>query len=135
MEKILTFIINKNKLLLLLGSDQDPQFHKSFWYVITGACEKIDNSLEETVIREVKEETNLNLDKIINLNWILEYESLGNHCKEHVFISYTNDTNVKLNEESIDYKWCDLNEFIDLIKWYYDKNELKQKLIKYLEKQ
>ena len=34
MEKILTFIIRKNKLLLLLGSDTDPQFKESFWYVM-----------------------------------------------------------------------------------------------------
>lgn len=134
MEKILTFIIKNDKLLLLLGSNQDPQFHQSFWYVVTGACEQIDKSLEETVRREVKEETNLNLDKIIDLNWTLEYESLGNHCIEHVFISYTSDTNISLNEESIDYKWCDINEFINLIKWYDDKKELKQKIIKYLVK-
>lgn len=134
MEKILTFIINKDKLLLLLGSDQDPQFHQSFWYVVTGACEQIDKSLEDAVRREVKEETTLNLDKIIDLDWILEYESLGNHCIEHVFISYTNETDVNLNEESIDYKWCDIDEFINLIKWYDDKILLKEKLIKYLDK-
>lgn len=29
MEKILTFIIRKNKLLLLLGSDTDAQFKES----------------------------------------------------------------------------------------------------------
>lgn len=40
MEKILTFIIRNSKLLLLLGSNEDPQFKKSFWYVITGGVEK-----------------------------------------------------------------------------------------------
>lgn len=53
MEKILTFIIKENKLLLLKGSPRDPQFHKSFWYVVTGACEHFDKSLEDTVKREV----------------------------------------------------------------------------------
>ena len=47
-EKILTFVVNEEgKFLLLLGSDKDPQFHKSFWYVITGAKEEIDNTLED----------------------------------------------------------------------------------------
>ena len=56
MEKILTFIINeKSEWLLLKGSDKDPQFHKSFWYTVTGGKEEYDNSLEDTVIREVKE--------------------------------------------------------------------------------
>ena len=94
MEKILTFIIQNSKLLLLLGSNEDPQFKKSFWYVITGGVEKTDNDLYDAVKREVKEETNLGLNKIIDLNLIFEYESLGEHCIEHAFISHTNDDNV-----------------------------------------
>jgi len=133
MEKILTFIINNNKLLLLLGSDKDPQFYESFWYVVTGSVEKEDETLFDTVKREVKEETNLDLNEIIDLNWACEYESLGNHCIEHIFISYTNHNNIILNEENIDYKWCDLDEFISLIKWYYDKDELKNILKKYIK--
>lgn len=132
MEKILTFVIRNNKLLLLLGSNEDPQFKKSFWYVITGGVEKKDNNLYDAVKREVKEETNLNLNKIIDLNLIFEYESLGEHCTEHAFISYANDNNVILNEESLEYKWCSLNEFINLINWHYDKNELKKLLKKYI---
>jgi 8-oxo-dGTP pyrophosphatase MutT (NUDIX family) len=58
MEKILTFIINKEgKLLLLKGSKNDPQFHKSFWYVVTGSIEPFDRTKEEAVSREVFEET------------------------------------------------------------------------------
>lgn len=132
MEKILTFIIRNSKLLLLLGSNEDPQFKKSFWYVITGGVEKTDNDLYDAVKREVKEETNLGLNKIIDLNLIFEYESLGEHCIEHAFISHTNDDNVILNEESLEYKWCSLNEFINLINWHYDKNELKKLLKKYI---
>ena len=132
MEKILTFIIKNKKLLLLLGNNDDPQFHKSFWYVVTGACEKYDNNLIDTVKREVKEETNLELIEIIDLNWIFEYNCLGNDCIEHAFISYTNSNNIKLNEESIDYKWCDLDEFIKLINWHYDKKTLKSKIKQYL---
>ena len=133
MEKILTFIVKNKKLLLLLGSDKDPQFHKSFWYVVTGGCEKEDKSLQDAVKREVLEETGLTLTKIIDLNWVFEYESLGEHCSEHAFISFTNMDKIVLNEESIDYKWSDLDEFINLIEWYGDKQELKEKLIKYIQ--
>ena len=46
MEKILSFIVNNNKELLLLhGNNNDPQFHESFWYVITGSREIEDNDL------------------------------------------------------------------------------------------
>ena len=130
-EKILTFIVNEGKFLLLKGSDKDPQFHESFWYTVTGSVEKEDNSLEDAVKREVKEETNLEINRIEKLPLIFEYESLGKKCVEHGFISYVLDDKVILNEENIDYKWCNIQEFIKLIKWYYDKDELINVLEKY----
>ena len=64
MNKILTFIVDEDKKLLLLkGSPDDPQFKKSFWYVVTGGCEAYDKTKEDSVIREIKEETGI---KIIN---------------------------------------------------------------------
>lgn len=133
-QKILTFIVHNNKFLLLKGSDEDPQFHESFWYVVTGGVEKEDKTLEATVKREVKEETNLNVKKIENIPLVFEYESLGKNCIEYAFISYTSDDNIILNEESIDYKWCDINEFINLINWNYPKEELKKILKKLINR-
>ncbi len=130
-QKILTFIVSDNKLLLLKGSNKDPQFHKSFWYVVTGAVEKEDKSLTDAVKREIKEETNLNALEIKRLPLLFKYESLGRKCLEHCFITYSNNHNIILNEESIDYKWCDLEEFIDLINWYDSKVKLKEMLTKY----
>lgn len=133
MNKILSFIINdKNEFLSLLGSDKDPQFKKSFWYVVTGGCENEDSSLKETVKREIKEETNLDVLESTYLNWILKYKSLGIDCIEYVFISRVNDTDtdIILNEENIDYKWCSLEEFVNLIQWYGDKVLLNKVLEK-----
>ena len=137
MDKILTFIVNEyNEILLLKGSENDPQFKRSFWYVVTGGCEKYDLDREETVKREVKEETGINKIKdIFYLNWILEYESLEVHCKEYVYISFVNKANVILNEESIDYKWCKFNEFIEQINWYGNKEILEKVLRLAIKKQ
>lgn len=132
MEKILSFIIKDNKLLLLLGSENDPQFHDSFWYVVTGEVEKQDKNLYDTVKREINEETNLDTIKIIDLNLTYKYKSLNKNCNEHVFISYVSDNEIILNEENLDYKWCTLDEFIEKIKWYYDKKELNKLLKKYI---
>ena len=116
MDKILTFIVNEyNEILLLKGSKKDPQFKRSFWYVVTGSYENYDLDREETVKREVKEETGLLTNNNIYLNWILEYESLGVQFKEYVYISFVNKANIILNEESIDYKWCMFDEFIEQI--------------------
>lgn len=134
MNKILSFVINEKKeFLLLLGSDKDPQFKKSFWYVVTGGCENEDSTLKDTVKREIKEETNLDVIDSMYLNWIFKYKSLGKDCIEYAFISKVNDSNIVLNEESISYKWCNLNEFINLIQWYGDKDILNKVLEAALE--
>ena len=130
MKKILAFIKNKdNKLLLLKGSKDDPQFHESFWYTVTGAKENEDSSLIDTVIREVKEETNLDVKNICYLNWIFTYRSLGVECEEYIFICEGNQKmKIILNEENIDYKWVGIEEFVNTIKWYDNKETLKEVL-------
>ena len=136
MDKILTFIVNEyNEILLLKGSENDPQFKKPFWYVVTGGCEKCDLNKEESVKREVKEETGLLTNNNIYLNWILEYESLGVQCKEYVYISFVTKDNIILNEESVDYKWCKFDKFIEQINWFGDKQILEKVLSLAIKKQ
>jgi 8-oxo-dGTP pyrophosphatase MutT (NUDIX family) len=133
MNKILSFIVNENKeLLLLKGSPNDPQFKKSLWYVVTGGCENIDKTKADTVKREIKEETNLDSKKIIYLNWIFKYMSLGHKCIEHAFITFVKNETIILNEENLDYEWCNIDKFIEKIDWFGDKNILKLVLTKAL---
>lgn len=135
MDKILSFIINENKeLLLLKGSENDPQFKKSFWYVVTGGCELEDNNKEDTVKREIKEETNLEALNMIYLNWIFIYKSLGKICTEYAYITFVKKEEIILNEESVNYKWCRLEDFINSINWFGDKVELKMVLEKAIKK-
>ena len=75
----------------------------------------------KTTSNKILEEESI---KISKLPLIFEYESLGKTCVEHAFISYVKEDNIILNEESIDYKWCDIDEFIKLIKWYDNKDKL-----------
>lgn len=135
MNKILTFIVNENKEFLLLKTNpNDKQFKKSIWYTVTGEYENEDNTLENTVKREIFEETGISkINKTMYLNWILKYNSLGNNCTEYVYISFVEKQEITLNEENIDYKWCNLEEFINIIDWFYNKLELKQVLEKALD--
>lgn len=130
MNKILTFIVNQdNKLLLLKGSPDDSQFKKSFWYVVAGGCEAYDKTKEDTIIREIKEETGIKtVNDIKYLNWILKYNSLGEECVEYVYITFVKNEKIVLNEENIDYKWCDLEEFINKIHWFSNKERLTKVL-------
>lgn len=128
MKKILTFIINKNnELLLLHNNPEDPIHGGDIWYTVTGGVEDYDKSLEDAIKREIKEETNLDIisTKYLNINY--KYTSRrGIECKEFVFISLVSDGNIILNEESIGYKWLDMDTFIKEIYWYGNKDELKK---------
>ena len=134
-DKILTFIVNEyNEILLLKGSKNDPQFNNSFWYVVTGGCEECDFNMEETVKREIKEETGIDkINNILYLNWIFKYNSLGLECTEYAYITFVKEGKVILNEENIDYKWCNIKEFIEKIQWYGNKVELYNVLEKALD--
>lgn len=137
MNKILAFIVDENNnFLLLKGSPTDSQLKKSIWYTVTGGFEKEDSNFADTVIREIKEETGLKtICKINYLNWILKYDSLGTNCTEYVHIAFVKNSPITLNEESIDYKWCSLDEFVEEIYWFSDKKNLKNVLEKSLKKE
>ena len=135
MDKILSYIINEyNELLLLQGSPNDLQLKKSIWYVVTGGYENNDKTKENTVKREIKEETGLNTLYIKYLNWIFKYKSLGTECIEYVYISFVRKNDIILNEEHINYCWCNFNDFINKIDWYGDKKKLKKVLKKAINK-
>ena len=124
--KILCLIVNENnEFLLLKGNSNDPQFKKSFWYVVTGECETLDKTREDTVKREIKEETGLSkINSIMYLNWIFKYNSLGIKCTEYAYIASVKSEKIILNEENVDYKWCNLKEFVNQIHWFGNKKEL-----------
>lgn len=136
MNKILTFIINEcNEILLLKGNENDPQFKKSFWYVLTGGCEEYDLNIEDTIKREIKEETGISeIKDIFYLNWIFKYNSLGVECTEYAYMTFVKEEKITLNDENIDYEWCNIKEFIEKIQWYGNKEELYNVLKKALDK-
>ena len=134
MKKILTFIVNKNKELLLLHNNPENPIHGGdIWYTVTGGVEEYDKTLEDAVIREVKEETNLNVinTKYLDINYTYTSRQ-GIECIEYVFISLVEDGNIILNEESIEYKWLNINDYIEEIYWYGNKEDLRKTLEKNL---
>lgn len=134
MEKIFTFILNEdNEFLLLKGNPTDPQFHRSLWYTVTGGIEKEDSTREDAVIREIYEETALTPIKIDYLNWIFKYNSLGDECTEYVYISKVKKEKIVLNFENIEYKWLSVEDYIQQIDWFGNKEDLIKVLHAYLK--
>ena len=136
MNKILTFIINKDKKILLLHNNYEDLSHGGdIWYTVTGAVEECDKDILDTVKREVKEETNIDIKESIYQNVKLKYTNRNIECVEYVYVSYIDNYDIKLNEEWIDYKWLNIDEFILNCHWYYDKELLNNILSKALNKE
>ena len=50
-------------------------------------------------------------------------------------MSFVQDDAIMLNEENIEYKWADIDEFVRCINWDGDKEELKKVLKSSLRKE
>lgn len=59
------------------------------------------------------------------------HKSLGKNCIEYVYIYKVKENVIVLNEKSIDYEWLNLEEFIEKIDWFEDKENLIKVLNRY----
>lgn len=135
MKKILIFVVNEdNKVLLLHNNFNDKTHGGNIWYTVTGGVEESDKNLYDTVKREVKEETNLTVIESIYTNVILKYNNKNTNCYEYVFVSFVNGDNVILNEESTEYLWLDVDDFLNQCYWYYDRKILENILVNGINK-
>jgi dATP pyrophosphohydrolase len=120
-EVIIFKIINNEILFLLLK--RNPQ-KGNFWQPVTGGVENEEN-LIQAVNRELYEETSITQYlRIIDDVYYFEFNT--DECgilKEYVFgVEVTSNTEVKISYEHTEYKWCRLEEALDLIK--YDSNKI-----------
>ena len=133
-KKILSFITDGTKFLALYHKGNDPSYGGRFWFTVTGSVEKGED-YETAVRREIKEETRLDSLEIFSLNWMSIYEWGNELCEEMNFITLVKRGKIKLNEEHDKYKWVDLDNFAETIKWRDDKKLLKNVLEKALKKE
>ena len=105
--KILTFVVNDGKLLALEMTKHPEHAPKGGWFVVTGGVEENESS-ENAVAREVLEETGLETEDIIPLNWgsvyEWDYKGVKNICEEINFLSFVKSGGVTLNEEHSQYE-------------------------------
>ncbi len=132
-KKILTFISCGGKLLALY-SEPHPKHGEGGWFIVTGGVEK-DETHEQAVAREIFEETGLDIEEIIPLNWGSIYNWWDDVCEEHNFMAFVKPGDIVLNEEHSKHEWLDFDNFIEKIKWDDDKKLLKQVLKKAMNKE
>lgn len=132
-KKILAFIFNGDNFLTLRNNSKDPKHGGDFWFTVTGSLDN-DETDEQAVKREVKEETGLEVFDTLFLNCYSIYSWNGQDYQEKNFIAFVNSGPIRLNEEHIESKWLNIQNFINSINWKLDKNELKKVLINAINK-
>ncbi len=121
---------NEKKFLLL-------HYPTGHWDFVKGKIEN-NESLEQTAIRETKEETGItDIEFIKGFKEKIEYSFKfnGDTVKKEVifFLAKTNTKQIKISDEHLDYVWLDFNNALNKITYENAKNILK-KSKNYLEK-
>ena len=116
------------------------KYPSGHWDFVKGNIEKGEEE-EETVRRELFEETGIDDLKIHQgFNEKVEYNYYKKNRKVHKIVSYylaeTNQKEVKLSYEHLDYKWTNYDSLLKIITFDNSKDILKKgnKLIKNLAK-
>ena len=125
-KKALVFITDGRRFLALRNNPDEPEKHGGdFWFTVTGGVED-GESYEDAVKREIKEETNLDVKEIINMNWGCMYKHLGVENEEHYYLVFVSPGKIKLSVEHIAYEWLSFEQFLNKIAWKGNKKELKR---------
>ena len=121
-------ILNSEDKVLICQSNKWNQK-----YVIPGGHIEAGESMEEALVREVKEETGLDVFEIelLGINESIYSESFQNK-KHFIFVDFicsSKSNDVVLNEEAQSYEWIDLTEIEN-----YNLEKFTAKLLKELRK-
>ncbi|MDA3855503.1 MAG: NUDIX hydrolase [Candidatus Woesearchaeota archaeon] len=101
---------NKNEILLLKRADDDSEFG-GYWCIPGGETENFE-TFEEALKREIKEETN---SEIIEKQYLKSfyYEYKENLHVRAIYFHGKIQGEIKLDEESSDFKWFTFEEILD----------------------
>jgi len=124
---VLVYIFNNDKVLMLYRNKKKNDINKGKWVGIGGHIEENETN-EEAVNREVKEETNLDLDFIYYHGPIYfkdnDYEEIM-----YLYSSYSYKGELKECDEG-ELSWIDINKLFNLNMWEADKFFLEKVLNK-----
>ncbi|MCX6749837.1 MAG: NUDIX domain-containing protein [Candidatus Pacearchaeota archaeon] len=106
-------IINDGKILLIKRRHEP---NKNTWCPPGGFTEKsINEPVEDCCIREVKEETNIDVEIIKKLDILKFYNKIKDRDEEvHIFLCKPKSTEIIVDDEVLDAKWISLNEIDNL---------------------
>lgn len=97
-------VVDQDKILIQQRSKTSPG--SGLWNFPGGSVEE-NESIEIAAIRELKEESNLDVEES-DLTYLGNY--VGKYLIIHFFITREYTGEVKINQESDDYKWISLKD-------------------------
>ena len=133
------WVVNKNRTKVLLIH------HKKLdkWLQIGGHIEELDQTIAQTVLREVKEESGLqNITLLsplvydIDIHTIPQKKEIAEHLHFDIRLLAEADENEPLlpqNNEVLDIKWCSLEEARQLIKATSYRQSMQRMIEKMVE--
>lgn len=122
----MAIISSRDKFLLLKTNPE--VLSVDYWFTVTGDVENGEKE-QDAVRREIKEETELNITKIIPTDTYFEYDwpkGSGKMFRERLYLVRVSNKKVKLSDEHLDYKWLDKDSFIQEIYWEGNKSILRK---------
>lgn len=101
-------ITNENGEIFLAKRKQDD-FMGGFYEIPGGNAEK-GEGIYSTLLREIKEETNLNIEKVLSYIDYFDYKTnSGKKCRQFNFKVVVSNNSIVLTEHD-SYKWISLND-------------------------
>jgi len=114
MKKVVNAIIfNENKFLIMKRSSSKENIHSGKWAFPGGIVEE-NETAEQALKRELKEETNLELKKIIKKISSYNYKRQNNEDTYGECYLVDADGKVLISEEADDFRWVTIEELGDL---------------------
>lgn len=92
---------------LILRRSKNEYIYPNLWQVITGTI-RSDETAVQTAIREIAEETGVDVDSLYILPMVSSFYSHQTDCiiQVPVFCAITKSQNVILSDEHQDFAWC-----------------------------
>ncbi|MDH4471000.1 MAG: (deoxy)nucleoside triphosphate pyrophosphohydrolase [Fluviicola sp.] len=112
-EVVAAIIVHTDKILCVQRNESKYEY-VSFKYEFPGGKIELDETAENALIREIKEELRMDI-RIQNLFLTVEHTYPDFHITMHSYICHTERTDLQL-EVHVDYKWLTIDE-LDKLDW------------------